>query len=75
MTYEEKKKYIRAEREKYDQYVDIEFFIEELEKAWAALEFYANPATHDPKDPSGYRPETTPIFEDDGKRAREALNE
>ena len=41
----------------------------------SALEWYADPKNHEIDDANGYYPEASyPIGEDEGKRAREALN-
>lgn len=79
-TYRDKKRYLaQNKKEKYGECVDSEWLIKELEKAWAALEFYAEGTNY---------VATFLVFEgqiadrtselikgDQGKRAREALDE
>lgn len=48
--------------------------IEERDEARAALEFYANPLTYQLDEANGYILDAhIPIFEDEGKKARAAL--
>jgi hypothetical protein len=79
VTFEEKKAYLKVLREVNVASAEADWVCEELEKAWAALEFYAN-------DRRFYRSGeldefgkpgllNSEIFEDSGKRARKALGD
>lgn len=86
MTYEEKRKEIHRLAGNVDLMTDniaarddICWLITELEKAWGALEFYAEDAWKVHGDTScgrgaGGQQMTCRIDYDQGKRAREALN-
>lgn len=74
MTYKKKKQELKYIKESYYDrkeslnFTDTDFLIKELEKAWAALEFYADERVYSDYVPLSHCELMT-------KRAREALGE
>jgi hypothetical protein len=82
MTYEDKKARLERIKDVYGYKVlrfetHTDFLIDELEKAWAALEFYAEIGSWEATIYSPSNGVWQPVYAegDNGKLAREALNE